>query len=65
MDITEWLRKEAELVALPRLAEAAAEIERLRAVTVGSAIGARPPMPTLVRTAKYYSIVWVGRHGSL
>jgi hypothetical protein len=31
MDITEWLRKEAELVALPRLAEAAAEIERLRA----------------------------------
>ena len=31
MDIVEWLRKEAELVALDRLNEAAAEIERLRA----------------------------------
>lgn len=31
IDIVEWLRREAELVALPRLAEAASEIERLRA----------------------------------
>jgi hypothetical protein len=30
MDIVEWLRKEAELVALDRLGEAADEIERLR-----------------------------------
>jgi chromosome segregation ATPase len=29
-DIVEWLRKEAELVALDRLSEAADEIERLR-----------------------------------
>ena len=31
MDIVEWLRKEAELVALDRLGEAADEIERLMA----------------------------------
>ena len=30
-DIVDWLRAEAELVALDRLAEAADEIERLRA----------------------------------
>ena len=30
-DIVEWLRKEAELIALDRLNEAADEIERLRA----------------------------------
>ena len=31
MDIVEWLREEATLVALDRLAEAADEIERLQA----------------------------------
>ena len=31
MDIVEWLREEARLVALDRLAEAADEIERLQA----------------------------------
>jgi hypothetical protein len=30
-DIVQWLRAEAELIALPRLHEAADEIERLRA----------------------------------
>jgi hypothetical protein len=35
-DIVDWLRAEAKLIALPRLSEAAAEIERLRAV-IGAA----------------------------
>jgi hypothetical protein len=30
IDIVEWLRKEAELIALPRLQEAADEIRQLR-----------------------------------
>ena len=33
LDIVEWLRAEAELIALPRLAEAADEIERLRSLS--------------------------------
>lgn len=31
LDLVEWLESEAKLIALPRLAEAAAELKRLRA----------------------------------